>query len=280
MFAPKPSSLSRLSCPTSQRLFATAAQAAPAAVQTTPAQYVPRTTPFEVKTSTLKSGASVVTVQSEALSSALALFVKAGPRYETRENVGVSHFAKHMVYQRTQTRSPIFVVRDMESLTAEFCSSCSRESLTFAARLDRNNVSVVQSLLTDSLRPLFHEYIIRDLVPQVEFESQLAEQDVASIFTETLHRTAFRNVGLGRPLHCPSSKAGSITPSQVADYWAERVANPANLTWVAVGVDHEEIKDTLEQSTAKSTQSPSSTYYGGDASVLLDSNTRVGIVFK
>lgn len=268
MFAKRPS-VARFSLCGSQRFFASAAQAAPAASASS----------FEVKTSTLKSGARVVTVQSDALSRGLALFVKAGSRYETRETAGVAQFAKHMVFQRSATRSPVFVVRDMESLTSEFVSSTTRDTLSFTARLEPNNVSAVQLFLADSLKPVFHEYIIGDLVPTIELESQLAEEDPNTIFTETLHKTAFRNTGLGRGLYCASNRASSISHTQVADFWADRVANPANHTWVGVGVDHDQIKDLVEGS-GKSVEATPSHYYGGDVSVSLDTNTRVGIAFK
>jgi len=169
----------------------------------------------------------------------------------------------------------------MESMTSEFSSTATREGLTFSARLEPNNVPIVQALLTDSLSPLFHEYIVGDLVPTIELESQSAEEDPNTIFSEVLHKTAFRNVGLGRPLYCPSSRVGSVSASTVSDFWVARVHNPNNHTWVGVGVDHEEFKASLPRLESKSAaQSTASAYVGGDASILLDSNTRVGIVFK
>jgi len=240
----------------------------------------PRTASLSVETSTLSNGARVVTVQSGAFAPGLALFIKAGPRYETREDIGVSHFAKHMAFQRTATRSPIYVVRDMEILTGEYTSVATRESLVFAARLRPENLSTVQKLMADSLQPIFHEYIIRDLVPQIEFESRLAEEDPNTIFTETVHSTAFRHAGLGRPLHCPSNKAAEITPDQVKDFWSRRVYNPAHHTWVGVGVSHQDITGALEAQSVASSPPPPSVYVGGDATLYSATNTRVGIVFK
>jgi len=67
----------------------------------------------------------------------------------------------------------------------------------------------------------------------------------------------------------------------VSNYWFDRVANPSNHTWVGVGVDHDSFKETLEQREAKpAPQTLPSTYFGGDISVPLDSNTRMGIIFK
>jgi len=184
----------------------------------------------------------------------------------------------------------------MEATSAEYSSTATREHLVFAARALPENLSTVQQLMVDSLQPLFHEYIIGDLVPRVEFEARLAEEDPNTIFSETLHSTAFRYIwsfiprvvidfsrcrhaGLGRPLGCPSNRAAQITPDQVYDFWKRRVYNPANHTWVGVGADPKELAATLEGSEAVPPATPS-VYVGGDATLALDTNTRVGIVFK
>jgi len=278
MFAPKPASVVRLSRSGSQRCFATAAQVV---FQNEGVEFVPRTTPYEVKSTTLENGSKVVSIQSDTASSGVALFIPAGSRYETREETGVSQFAKHMVFQRTQTKSPIFVVRDVETLVGRYSSAISRDSFILSARVEPTNFSALRDSWLDSLQPQFHEYIIRDLYPTIELESQAAEQDPNTIFTELLHATAFRHVGLGRGLYCPSSRVGSIGPQLVEGFWKRRVVGAVPHTWVGVGVNHEQLVESAQKrAKASSEQSSPSTYYGGDATVSLDINTRVGIVFK
>jgi len=145
-----------------------------------------------------------------------------------------------------------------------------------------NNVPSVVSLIEDSLRPKFHEYIIRDLMPEVQLASHQVQHDPNSLFVETLHSSAFRNVGVGRSLYCPEDRIEEMHPELLFSFWDRRVLSPGHFTWGGLGVDHQKLEQlaTSVDVSGKPEAPSASVYCGGDAIIPFHGNTRVGIVFK
>jgi len=244
----------------------------------------PKRSAAEVKSSTLENGIKVVTVDNGAPSSAVGLFVRSGPRFESAEEVGVSHFVRHLAFTRTNTRSPVTVVRDMEAYSNQFACSTGREQISYTAKALTENLPAVVYMFNDLLSPRLHEYILRDASEDIYREAVEAETNPETVLIEALHREAFRNVGLGRSRYAPSYRTGKISPQLVGGFLA-RTYVPQNAAVVGVGVEHnafvglvKEVVTSLPSGTAQ--KANKAEYVGGDARLPSDDNTRIAIAFR
>eukprot|EP01087_Luapelamoeba_hula_P024104 TRINITY_DN905_c0_g1_i1.p1 TRINITY_DN905_c0_g1~~TRINITY_DN905_c0_g1_i1.p1 ORF type:complete len:484 (+),score=71.72 TRINITY_DN905_c0_g1_i1:36-1487(+) len=244
----------------------------------------PRRTPADIKTTTLESGVKVVTVEDGSPFATVGLFVRTGPRFESAEEVGVSHFIRHLAFTRTDTRSPVTVVRDMEKYTNGFACSTTRETISYTAKSLVSNLPATLYMFNDLLSPKLHEYILRDAAIEVLRESAQAESEPNTQFIELLHQEAFRNTGLGRSLYAPTSRVNAITPKIVQGF-LDRTFVSQNLAVVAVGAEHDHfvglVKDVVTALGSGQQNSRKTEYVGGDARVATEADyTRIGIAFK
>ncbi len=189
----------------------------------------------------------------------------------------------------------------MEASTASFSTSVSREHVAYNGQLTHQTVGDFVWMLRDIMHPLAWEYIVNDFRPKVEQEVLEANSDPSLSFVDSIHREAFRDVGLGNSLYCPDYRVNEITREQIIRYHQQRY-KLSNIALVGFGVKHETLvahaKEFFPADTFAGDKAPVSTassdelaavhiaepaaskYQGGEVRIPGPQNTRVALAFE
>eukprot|EP01090_Pellita_catalonica_P021498 TRINITY_DN806_c0_g1_i1.p1 TRINITY_DN806_c0_g1~~TRINITY_DN806_c0_g1_i1.p1 ORF type:complete len:503 (+),score=81.06 TRINITY_DN806_c0_g1_i1:49-1557(+) len=201
----------------------------------------------EIEAGTTPTGIKVFAVDTPYPQANVSLFVKnAGTRTENADTLGYSHLFKHLAFTRTDFRSPVRVVREMQMATERYESSVDREYHCYSADTYSENHSDALSIIFDTMRPLLREYVITDSAGFMKADSIRAESDAKTVVWEALHRVAYRGTGLGNPLFCPSNFVDTVADRSVykfEEFILDRFELD-NFVLVGTGVDAEELTDT------------------------------------
>jgi predicted Zn-dependent peptidase len=126
---------------------------------------------------TLANGLRIVSVPQRHLSGAtLALFVKVGPRYESRELSGISHFLEHMLFRGTRSYANAYELSfASESLGGMIEAATYADFTHFQLSVPAEDAAAALALLADLLAaPRFQDL---ELEKQIVREEILADLD-------------------------------------------------------------------------------------------------------
>ena len=100
---------------------------------------------------TFPSGLRLVTIPMEGTKTATVLvMVGTGSRYETKNINGISHFLEHMMFKGTTKRpDKIQIVRELESIGAEYNAFTSKEYTGYYARASAEKLDLMTDVISD-----------------------------------------------------------------------------------------------------------------------------------
>uniref|UniRef100_A0A8C2K340 Ubiquinol-cytochrome c reductase core protein 2a n=1 Tax=Cyprinus carpio TaxID=7962 RepID=A0A8C2K340_CYPCA len=189
----------------------------------------PAHAPQDVQVSKLPSGLLVASLENYSPVSKIGLFVKAGSRYETAENLGVTHILRLASNLTTKGASAFRICRGLEAAGA---------SLRSVSYLD----GVIEYLINVTTAPDFRPWELSDLLPRVRIDKAVADQSPQIGVLEKLHEAAYKNA-LSNSLYCPDHMLGKISLQQ---FFANNYTS-ARMALVGLGVSHAALKQVGEQ---------------------------------
>uniref|UniRef100_A0A671XYU2 Ubiquinol-cytochrome c reductase core protein 2a n=1 Tax=Sparus aurata TaxID=8175 RepID=A0A671XYU2_SPAAU len=172
--------------------------------------------------SKLPNGLVIASLENYSPLSNIGVFVKAGSRYETVENQGVSHvlrLAANLVIFGTGTLRAICV-------TMVYSMECLREHVD----------TLMEYLVNVTAAQEFRPWEVSDLTPRVKIDKALAQQSPQIGVVEKLHEAAYKNA-LTNSLYCPDYMVGNITNDHLLSYVEENFIT-GRMALVGVGVKH------------------------------------------
>jgi len=212
---------------TTKRQFA--AQAAAKPVETAP----PRTEALKV--STLKNGVTVASVDSHSPITSLGVVVRAGPRFESYENTGVSHMLRISAGLATKNNSCFGITRNLQQAGTGLVCTQGREHTLYSIQTTRNNTDMAVDYLTDIVsNQAFKPWELHDTLPRMSLELHNLAPETKAL--ELLHSAAFRT-GLGNSLYSSDHKVGSHSTAQLQQFVAKHFTTGRTVL-VGVGVSH------------------------------------------
>uniref|UniRef100_A0A671Y1T6 Ubiquinol-cytochrome c reductase core protein 2a n=1 Tax=Sparus aurata TaxID=8175 RepID=A0A671Y1T6_SPAAU len=176
----------------------------------------------DVQVSKLPNGLVIASLENYSPLSNIGVFVKAGSRYETVENQGVSHvlrLAANLVIFGTGTLRAICV-------TMVYSMECLREHVD----------TLMEYLVNVTAAQEFRPWEVSDLTPRVKIDKALAQQSPQIGVVEKLHEAAYKNA-LTNSLYCPDYMVGNITNDHLLSYVEENFIT-GRMALVGVGVKH------------------------------------------
>jgi len=245
------------------RMFsAAAAQAEPAAAS------VDREQKFKHKK--LSNGLVVATVESASPVSRLAVVAKAGSRFESGDNLGISHVLRQAAKLRTANMSQLAITRATQDLGADITCEGTREYVYYKSSVNRNFVPNAVELLKEiTTKQAFRRWEVEDLQHDpngLKLELAILNSQPHIRAIELLHSAAFRN-SLGRSLYCPDFMVGGFSNLQLQDY-CEKNLSSGRLALVGVGVDSAVLEALGESfaphAGAQGEADAKAVYYGGE----------------
>jgi predicted Zn-dependent peptidase len=250
-------------------------------------KYAPHTP--EVEFTITGAGVRVATLFHKSPVVSMSYFVNAGSRYETPNLLGASFFLSLFAHKSTKGRSSLRVVRESELIGAQYSASSEREYVAYSSQFLSDAVEQAHSHLSDVLFPRLEEFELREVrhvAPEILDE---LESNCEQTALELAHQEAFRNRGLGNPLHALRHRIDQITIDDLVKYHQQHFT-PSNITLVAVGgVNHAALVEKVEQTfphtkkipvhTKMKSERPSE-YFGGNLRIWGDGPTHIVLGYK
>ena len=144
------------------------------------------------KKTVLENGITVVTESIPYLSTvSLGIWWKAGSRYETQANSGISHFIEHALFKGTATRSAYEIAREFDAIGGSINAFTGKEYTCLYARVLKKDMNVALDILSDMYKnPLFksddiekEKYVV---VQEIKMVEDTPDDLVHELFTQIL----------------------------------------------------------------------------------------------
>uniref|UniRef100_A0A8C2EKK8 Ubiquinol-cytochrome c reductase core protein 2a n=2 Tax=Cyprinus carpio TaxID=7962 RepID=A0A8C2EKK8_CYPCA len=194
----------------------------------------PALPPQDVQVSKLPSGLLVASLENYSPVSKIGVFVKAGSRYETAENLGVTHILRLASNLTTKGASAFRICHGLEAVGASLSVTSSREHMVYSLDCLRDDFDgVTEYLINVTTAPDFRPWELSDLLPRVKIDKAVADQSPQIGVLEKLHEAAYKNA-LSNSLYCPDHMVGKISVDHLQQFFANNYTS-ARMALVGLG---------------------------------------------
>uniref|UniRef100_A0AAX7U2C0 Ubiquinol-cytochrome c reductase core protein 2a n=1 Tax=Astatotilapia calliptera TaxID=8154 RepID=A0AAX7U2C0_ASTCA len=143
---------------------------------------------FLLQVSKLPNGLVIASLENYSPVSSVGVFVKAGSRYETVENQGVSHVLRLAANLTTKGASAFKICRSVEAIGGSLSATSSRETMVYTADCLRDDIdSLMEFLVNVTTAQEFRPWEVDELTPRVKVDKALAQQCPQIGVIEKLH---------------------------------------------------------------------------------------------
>merc|ERR1712106_56391 len=191
----------------------------------------------EPKVTALPSGTVVASLENNAPVSKVALFFKAGSRFETSATSGASHMARLCAGISTKQSSSFHITRSLQQNGGSLAAEGGREHIGYVVDMNRDSLGEGLDILTAvGTGSTFKPWEVAGQTGRLK--SELAHLDSSVGVLDLLHSAAFRSQGLGNSLYVPSHKVGAVSQAQLLEF-AAATHTAGGLAVVGLGIDHD-----------------------------------------
>lgn len=194
----------------------------------------------DVQVTTLSNGLKVASVDCASPISRIGLFFKAGSRYETLQNNGISHVLRAGAFLTTSDHTGFHISRSMEERGINLEASTTRECLIYSAQCLKDDVNfIIPSFASVVRAPEFRQWELEDIVENIELDLAVAKTNPQIGLIEELHRVAYRN-GLRNSIYCKPNRANKFTTEMLLNYVKDSFVGN-RMALVGVGIPHDSL---------------------------------------
>ena len=195
------------------------------------------------KLSTLENGLRVLTVSmANRDSAAVAIWVKAGGRYESKKISGISHYLEHMMFKGTPTRNTRQIKESIEGVGGVLNAFTSEEMTCYFSKLLKQYYPTALEVLSDMV---VHSTIPPDelskertvILEEIKMYRDVPSHHVHDLMGELL----WPDQPLGRTLAGSPETVSRMTRSDILKYKKSYYHNSNILVSVSGDVDHDEV---------------------------------------
>ncbi|KAL7640146.1 UNVERIFIED_CONTAM: hypothetical protein RMT77_009560 [Armadillidium vulgare] len=191
------------------------------------------------RSSVLDSGLRVATEDTGSKTATVGLWMYTGPRFETNENNGITHFLEHMAFKGTKKRSQTDLELEVENLGAQLNAYTTRELSVLYAKCLSQDVPKLVEILSD----IVQNNKFGD--PEIEKEREVilhkieAETNLRDVVFDHLHSVAFQGTPLARTILGPTQIIKSLNKQDFLDYINLHYKAPRIVFAGAGGIEHD-----------------------------------------
>ncbi|CAJ1074986.1 cytochrome b-c1 complex subunit 2%2C mitochondrial [Xyrichtys novacula] len=201
--------------------------------------------PQNVQVSKLPNGLVIASLENYSPMSSVGVFVRAGSRFETVENQGVSHVLRLAANLTNKGASGFKLCRSVEAVGGSLSVTSSRETMVYSAECLRDHLdSLMEYLVNVTSAQDFRPWEVNDLTPRVKIDKALAQQCPQIGVIEALHQAAYKNA-LSNSLYCPDHMVGHISSNQLQSF-VENNFTTGRMALVGLGVKHSVLRQVGE----------------------------------
>jgi predicted Zn-dependent peptidase len=197
----------------------------------------------------LDNGLIVITsTMSHSRSVCLAILVGSGSCYESKEEVGISHFAEHLFFKGTERRPTAKQIsEDIEGVGGIMNGGTDKEMTVFWCKVASPHFSIALDVLSDLL--LNSRFDNKDIeqerqviMEEIHMNLDIPQQRVGMLIDELL----WPEQPLGREVTGYKETVSSITREQLLDHVARRYMPNNTVLSIAGNIQHEEAVAQIE----------------------------------
>ncbi|MEM6911257.1 MAG: pitrilysin family protein [Verrucomicrobiota bacterium] len=180
-------------------------------------------------------------------SACLGIYAGVGSRHEAAPLAGLAHFAEHMLFKGTPTRSPLAITQAVEGVGGQINAFTAEDHTAYHAQVPaefwREAGAVLADLYGHSLFP--EQEIERER--EVILEEIVMYREQPSQHIEDLHAEAmWPGSSLGRPVAGEEATVQRIAREDLEGFVSGGYFGPDTVISLAGPVDHEEVVDFFE----------------------------------
>ena len=215
---------------------------------------------MEYHLDTLSNGLRVITIpMRERESASIAIWVKAGGRFENKKNSGVSHFLEHMLFKGTRDRTTRQIKEEIEGVGGMLNAFTAEELTCYFAKLLVRHYPKALDVLSDMInhatfepKELSKERTV--ILEEIKMYRDLPSHHVHDLMGELL----WPNQPLGRPLAGTEETVKGLTRPEIVSY-KKKFYQPKNiLVSVSGPVDPEDVLARVQGHFTQKTSHPES----------------------
>lgn len=179
--------------------------------------------------------------------SRVAVYIRAGSRYEPDATPGISHFLRASAGLTTQDSSIFGITRHLERAGASLKVTSDREYIVYRVDCLRDKLSYVLGFIDDTIhKPQFKSWELEDVVkPRLEEELTRYKSNQELVANEALHKAAYRG-GLAHSVFAPEHQIKSIKNKHLFEF-VENNYVLERMSFVGLGADENELRNNIEE---------------------------------
>lgn len=195
---------------------------------------------------TLANGLRIITVPMKNTSAVTAMvFVKAGSRYERKEENGISHLLEHLFFEGTKKRPDTAIKRELDRIGAMNNAYTSFDHTAYYVKADAKFFDLSMDVLSDMyLNSLFRPVSIEKERRVVVEEIRMYQDTPRKHVWDNFYRLLYPNNSLGWPITGPEKTVLSLKRNNFLSYM-KRFYSAPNTIIVIAGNVHE--KQAIEK---------------------------------
>ena len=176
----------------------------------------------------------------------LGAWLTRGSRHEGEAHAGIAHFAEHMLFKGTTTRTAEDIAQQVDSIGGQLDAFTAKECASYYIKVLDEHLPRAVDLLSDLLlRPVFHnEDIGREkkvIIEEIKMVEDIPDDLVHELFTESFWPTH----PLGRSILGSPTSVNDISRAGLRNFY-ERAYVADNLVVAAAGhIEHSPVRDLI-----------------------------------
>ena len=197
----------------------------------------------------LPNGLTVISEEMPHIRSVSAgVWIRTGSRHEAAEVNGISHFAEHMVFKGTTTRTAEMIARQVDSFGGNLDAFTAKECVCFNVKVLDEHLTEAMDVLSDLvLNPSFNDADVKKERSVIMEEIKMDEDNPDYLVHEIFVQSFWKDHPLGRPILGTRDTVRKFGPELLFDYYRERFL-AGNMVIAAAGnLKHDRFLETVTQ---------------------------------
>ena len=188
------------------------------------------------KVNSLANGLRIVTEPMPHMESiAIGFWIRAGGRYESPENSGISHILEHLLFKGTKSRDMMLIKQEIEGRGGSFNGFTSEDHTCYLVKLLAKDAELGVDILSDMItNPRLDEKELEKeksvIVEEINMYKDIPSHHVHEILAEIM----WPDQPLGMPLAGTVESVKATTRDQILSY-RDTHYNPRNMVLVSAG---------------------------------------------
>ncbi len=200
----------------------------------------------------LPNGLTVISEEMPHIRSVSAgVWIRTGSRHEAAEVNGISHFAEHMVFKGTTTRTAEMIARQVDSFGGNLDAFTAKECVCFNVKILDEHLGDAMDVLSDLvLNPSFNDADVKKERSVIMEEIKMDEDNPDYLVHEIFVQSFWKDHPLGRPILGTRDTVRKFGPEMLFDYYRERF-QAGNIVIAAAGnLKHDRFLELVTQKFA------------------------------